>query len=345
MFASDTKLSSLKRLSFGICMIATNKADGMRDSGAGSTINGSHDMGMTLVTGASGFVGSHLLQEMERRGISARGVTRRAKPGLVAIPSYGVDMNWSGCLKAVDTVVHLAARVHIMRETASDPLSVFREANVMATVNLARQAAKAGIRRFIFVSSIKVNGEFTEPGRPFTADDPPNPQDPYGVSKAEAETALIALGRETGMEITIIRPPLVYGPGVRGNFRSLATWASYGLPSVFAAVKNKRSFVHVSNLCELLIKALDHPNAANRIFLVSDGRDYSTHELLEALTIKSGRQPYSVRLPLGLIQCIGKMSGRRQAVERLTQSLQIDIRETSQTLNWTPSDVSSLDFC
>lgn len=154
----------------------------------------------------------------------------------------------------------------------------------------------------------------------------------------------MALGRETGMEITIIRPPLVYGPGVRGNFRSLAKWASYGLPSIFTAVKNKRSFVHVSNLCDLLITVLDHPNAANRIFLVSDGRDYSTHELHEALTMKAGRQSYSVRFPMGLLRLVGRISGHHKTIERLTQSLQADIRKTSQTLDWAPSDVSSLEF-
>ncbi|KQW31343.1 hypothetical protein ASE36_03535 [Rhizobium sp. Root274] len=301
-------------------------------------------MGLTLVTGASGFVGSHLVEEMRRRGLPVRGITRGAKPDLLNIPSYGADMNWSDCLDTVDTVVHLAARVHVMQETASDPLSMFREANVTATINLARQAAEAGVRRFIFVSSIKVNGEFTAPGRPFTAAHPPNPQGPYGVSKAEAEAALMALGHETGMEITIIRPPLVYGPRVRGNFRSLAKWASYGLPSLFAAVNNKRSLVHVSNLCDLLIKVIDHPSAAYRIFLISDDRDYSTHELLETLAVKSGRRSYSVRVPPRLLKLIGRISGRPESVERLMQSLQVDIRETSQTLNWVPSDASRLDF-
>lgn len=294
-------------------------------------------MGMTLVTGASGFVGSHLMQEMKLRCLPVRGVTRGTVPGLVTVPSYGPEMDWSKCIEGVDTVVHLAARVHIMRETASDPLSLFREANVTATLNLARQAAKAGVRRFIFVSSIKVNGERTEPGKPFTADDPPNPQDPYGISKAEAEAALMNLGREMGMEITIVRPPLVYGPGVRGNFRSLMKWAASGMPSIFGAVKNKRSFVHVANLCDLLIKVLDHPSAANRIFLVSDGRDLSTHELFESLAIQVGRKPKSIAVAPAILHMIGSLTGRRAAVERLTQNLQIDIDPTSQHLGWHPS--------
>lgn len=301
-------------------------------------------MGMTLVTGASGFVGSHLVGEMRRRGLPVRGVTRGVVPGLVTIPAYGPDLDWSDFLEGVDTVVHLAARVHVMRETAPDPLAEFRVANVSAAVNLAHQAAKVGVRRFVFVSSIKVNGEHTELGKPFTADDPPNPQDPYGISKAEAEAALMGLGLETGMEITIVRPPLVYGPGVRGNFRSLARWAASGMPSLFPAVKNKRSLVHVANLCDLLITVLNHPNAANDLFLVSDGRDLSTDELFRALAIRAGRRPFGIHVPPVLLQVMGKLSGHPAAIERLTQSLQIDLARTSQTLGWVPIDISELDF-
>ncbi|WP_206110011.1 NAD-dependent epimerase/dehydratase family protein [Peteryoungia ipomoeae] len=292
---------------------------------------------MSLITGASGFIGSHLIEEMLRRGLPVRGVTRQAVPGLLTVPSYGAEVDWSACLEGIDTVVHLAARVHVMRETASDPLALFRASNVVATLNLAKQAAAAGVRRFVFVSSIKVNGERTEPGRAFTADDPPNPQDPYGISKAEAETALMELGRQTGMEITIIRPPLVYGPGVRGNFRSMMKWAASGMPSIFAAVKNKRSFVHVENLCDLLLVVLDHPMAANRAFLVSDGEDLSTHELLQKLTIDAGRNPRSVGFPPRLLHAIGALSQRQKAVARLTENLQVDISETCEVLQWRPS--------
>lgn len=301
-------------------------------------------MGMTLVTGASGFVGSHLVGEMRRRALPVRGVTRGVVPGLVTIPAYGPDQDWSDFLEGVDTVVHLAARVHVMRETAPDPLAEFRVANVSAAVNVARQAAEAGVRRFVFVSSIKVNGEQTELGKPFTADDPPNPQDPYGISKAEAEAALMGLGLETGMEITIVRPPLVYGPGVRGNFRNLARSAARGMPSLFPAVKNKRSLVHVANLCDLLITVLNHPNAANDLFLVSDGRDLSTDELFRALAIRAGRRPFAIPVPPVWLQVMGKISGHSAAVERLTQSLQIDLARTSQSLGWTPIDTSELDF-
>lgn len=293
-------------------------------------------MGMTLVTGASGFVGSHLVGEMKRRELALRGVTRRTVSGLMTIPSYGPEMEWSNWLRGIDNVVHLAARVHVMQDTATDPLSLFREANVRATVNLARQAAAAGVRRFVFVSSIKVNGERTEPGKPFAADDPPNPQDHYGISKAEAESLLMDLGRETGMEITIVRPPLVYGPGVRGNFRSLMKWGTSGMPSIFSSINNKRSFVHVINLCDLLITVLDHPNAANRIFLVSDGHDLSTHELLEDLTRAAGFKPRSISVPPAMLQMIGTLLRRQAAVARLTDSLQVDISLTQDLLGWHP---------
>lgn len=254
-------------------------------------------MGMTLVTGASGFVGSHLMAEMARRGLPVRGITRGAMPGLVTVSSYGPDMDWRECLQGIDTVVHLGARVHVMRETAANPLAVFREANVEATLNLARQADEAGVRRFVFVSSIKVNGERTEPGKPFTANSLPNPQDPYGLSKAEAEAALMTLGRRTGMEITIIRPPLVYGPRVRGNFRNLMKWAASGVPSIFSLVKNKRSFIYVVNLCDLLITVLDHPEAINRLFLASDSQDLSTHDLLMQMAQAAGRRPRNIPVP------------------------------------------------
>jgi UDP-glucose 4-epimerase len=223
-----------------------------------------------------------------------------------------------------------------MREDSTDPLFEFRRANVDATMHLASAAARAGVRRFVFVSTIKVNGEKTEPGRPFTADDIPQPQGSYALSKAEAEAALIKLGHETGMEVTIIRPPLVYGPGVRGNFLSLMKWAASGAPSIFSAVNNKRSFVHVSNLCDLLITALRHPKAANEVFLVSDGCDLSTDELLTKLSAASGRKQLRLPVPPALIRSIGTLTKRSESVARLMENLQVDISKTCDTLNWNP---------
>lgn len=293
-------------------------------------------MGLTLVTGASGFVGTHLFQEMRKRGLPVRGVSRQKRPGLATIPSYGSEVDWTAYLADVDVVVHLAARVHVMRETAKDSLAEFRAANVDATLNLARQAARAGIRRFIFISTIKVNGERTEPGKPFAADSPANPQDPYAISKAEAEAALRALGAESGMEVVIIRPPLVYGPGVKGNFASLIKWARSGLPDPFGKIGNRRSLVYVGNLCDLLIKVLDHPAAANNTFLVADAETLSTNELLAKLTAASGRTRRSFRCSPKSLRGLAAVAGQKQAANRLLSSLQVDCRTTCEALNWTP---------
>ncbi|MBD9388300.1 NAD-dependent epimerase/dehydratase family protein [Agrobacterium sp. AGB01] len=290
----------------------------------------------TLVTGASGFVGSHLVTEMARRNMPFRGLTRGSAPNLVTIPSYSSDMSWHPYLEDVETIVHLAARVHVMRETDVDPIKRFREANVLSTINLAKQAAEAGVQRFVFVSSIKVNGECTPAGKPFRATDPRSPLDPYGVSKAEAEEALIELGAKTGMGITIVRPPLVYGPGVKGNFQTLIKWARKGGPSIFSKVDNKRSFISVDNLCDFLITVLDHPNASNSVFLVSDGEDLSTHELLTRLTTELGRTHKSIPLPPFMLRGLGALVGRKDMIARLTENLEIDMSMTRKFLGWAP---------
>lgn len=293
-------------------------------------------MPTTMITGASGFVGSHLMAEMERRALPVIGISRQKAPGLLRVPSYGAEMDWSVLLPGVDAIVHLAARVHVMHETDADPLGQFRKANVEATLNLARQAASAGVRRFIFVSSIKVNGERTELGKPFTALDQPRPLDDYAISKAEAEAALFELSRETGLEVTIVRPPLVYGAGAGGNFRILKRWAESPIPSIFLAIENKRSFIHVANLCDLLIKLLLHRNAAGRVFLASDGHDFSTHELISHLKGATGRRAWGIPVPRVLLQGIGQATGQRKAVARLTESLQVDIDTTCNDLSWCP---------
>jgi nucleoside-diphosphate-sugar epimerase len=293
--------------------------------------------GATLITGASGFVGSNLMTVMQGRGLATRGVTSGASPGLTSIGSWTDQIDWRDKLEGIDTIVHLAARVHVMQEMSADPLAEFRKANVWASLNLAKQAADAGVRRFVFVSSIKVNGERTEPGRPFRADDIPSPQDPYAISKTEAEQALVALGRQTGLEIVIVRPPLIYGRGVKGNFASLITWAASGLPSVFAGFENRRSFVFLETLCDFLITVLDHPAAANETFLVSDGHDLSTHELYSTLARASGRRSIAIPVPPMLIRAAGRLAGRSAHVDRLLDNLQIDIRKTHETLGWRPA--------
>ncbi|MDH4414476.1 MAG: NAD-dependent epimerase/dehydratase family protein [Rhizobium sp.] len=291
-------------------------------------------MGVTLITGASGFIGSHLVADMRRRGLPIRPVSRREAPGITKIGSYTAETDWQPHLQDVDHIVHLAARVHVMRETDADPLTAFRRANVDATLNLARQAASAGVKRFIFMSTIKVNGEETKPGKPFTNSDPPNPQDPYAISKAEAETGLAEIGQQSGMEFTIIRPPLVYGPGVGGNFATLLRWAKLGLPSIFPRVENKRSLIYVGNLTDFAIKALNHPGAANRHFLVSDGTPLSTHQLVFKLLVACGNKPRSVPVPLTAFKWAGSIAGKEQMIERLLNSLEIDDRETRDTLSW-----------
>lgn len=291
---------------------------------------------MILVTGATGFVGQALCAQLRLRELPFRAASRRAAQGCVAVGTLDAHTDWTEALRGVDRVVHLAARVHVMDEQAADPLAEFRRANVDATERLARQAAAAGVRRFVFLSSIKVNGEGTQPGRPFTADDPPAPQDPYGISKLEAEQALQRVAAETGMQVCIIRPPLVYGPGVRANFRSMMRWVARGVPLPLGAVRNQRSLVALDNLVDLIITCLDHPGAANQVLLAGDGEDLSTPQLLRRVAQALDTRARLVAVPPGLLQFLAGLAGRRAVVDRLCGSLQLDIGKTRRLLQWTP---------
>jgi UDP-glucose 4-epimerase len=291
-------------------------------------------MTVTLVTGASGFVGSFLMEEMRRRNLPAKGVSRTAKKGLVHIPAYDDKVNWGPLLNGVDTVVHLAARVHVMNENAANPLTEFRKVNVDASLHLARAAVDAGVRRFVYLSTIKVNGEETQPGRPFKEEDCPAPQGPYAISKAEAESALLELGRNSGLEIVIIRPPMVYGPGVKGNMATLARWARFGLPSPFGAVCNKRSLIHVSNLCGAIIAACAHANAANQVFLVADSTSISTHEVLLDLGWRKAWHPLDAILSR---TASAVLRLKRSARMKLLGNLEVDIQKARTQLQWNPS--------
>lgn len=234
-------------------------------------------------------------------------------------------------------MIHAAARAHIMQEEALDPLAEYRRVNVEGTLNLARQAAAAGVRRFVFISSIKVNGEATAPGSPFTADDAPAPKDAYGLSKAEAEAQLKQVAQETGMEVTIIRPPLIYGPAVKGNFASLISWVRRGLPLPLGGVThNRRSLVGLDNLVDLILVCADHHKAANQIFLISDGKDLSTTELLKKIGKALGRPARLLWVPAGLIAFMASMVGKKVISQRLLGSLQVDIHKTCELLNWKP---------
>ncbi|MNJ19951.1 SDR family oxidoreductase [Pseudomonas alkylphenolica] len=293
-----------------------------------------------LVTGANGFVGEALVFRLlvDNKFIpiaAARGATRFH--GLCPVVPF--NLTHAKVLSALDdvqVVIHTAARVHVMNETAVDALAEFRKVNVEGTLKLARCAAASGVKRFIFISSIKVNGESTPPGKPFKADDHPNPLDPYGVSKYEAEEALKKLGHDTGMEVVIIRPPLVYGPGVKANFLSMLRWLNKGIPLPFGSIRNQRSLVAIGNLTSLVATCIDHPAAANQIFLASDGEDLSTTQLLRRLAKALDKPVRLLPIPEWLLKLAAAILGKQAFAQRICGSLQVDINKNRELLGWTP---------
>ena len=294
----------------------------------------------TLVTGASGFVGRALCAEVISRGFAVRGVTRTLcdlPKGVkdIVVASIDGSTDWQDALLGCDILVHLAARVHVMKEAAIEPLSEFRRVNVQGTLNLARQAAAAGVRRFVFISSVGVNGAETFQ-KPFTDQDQAAPHSLYAVSKYEAELGLQAMAAETGMEVVIIRPPLVYGPYAPGNFGSLMRWLRRGVPLPLGAIHNQRSLVALDNLVDLIVVCLTHPAAANQTFLVSDGEDVSTTELLRRMGQALGRPARLVPLPASILKLAAAMMGKPGVAQRLCGSLQVDIDKTRRLLDWTP---------
>jgi nucleoside-diphosphate-sugar epimerase len=297
-----------------------------------------HQLGKVLVTGANGFVGAAVCDALERRGmpfikaVRKRSDSRQFETGDIASPAA---VDWSPALAGCDTVIHLAARVHMMRESAADPMAAYRAANVDASMNLARQAAAQGVRRFIFVSSIKVNGERTE-GRPFSAGDAPAPQDAYGRSKLEAETALREWAGQAGVELVIVRPPLVYGPGVRANFLRLMQLVKSGMPLPLGAIHNRRSMVGLSNLADFLLLCARHPAAAGGTWLVSDNQDVGIAELVRMIGHAMGRPARLLPVPPGMLAAAAGLLGRRAAAGRLLDSLQVDVSPALSRLGWTP---------
>jgi UDP-glucose 4-epimerase len=298
---------------------------------------------MILVTRATGFVGRAVVQRLladdeSRQVVVAVRRDVQQWPERV-LPRVTGDLepttDWSVALGGISAVVHCAARVHVMADTAASPLEEFRRVNVQGTLNLARQAAAAGVRRFVFISSIKVNGEATQLGRPFTADDAPAPLDAYGVSKMEAEQGLREIARKTGMEVVIIRPPLVYGPGIKANFSALMRWLRRGVPLPLGAIHNQRSLVALGNLVDLIVTCLTHPAAANQTFLVSDGEDVSTTELLRRMGQALGRPARLVPVPASWLKLAAALVGKQDVAQRLCGSLQVDITKTRRLLGWT----------
>ncbi len=252
------------------------------------------------------------------------------------IDGLSADQDWGAAMADVSTVVHAAARVHVMEDNAADPLVEYRRTNVAGTLQMAEQAAAAGVSRFVFISSIKVNGEATERGRPFLASDSPAPLDPYGVSKMEAEEGLREIARRTGLEVVIIRPPLVYGPGVKANFQSMMRWLDRGIPLPFGDIHNARSLVALDNLVALIVVCISHPAAANETFLVSDDEDLSTTELLRRMGAALGRPARLIPLPAALLQFGARLAGKPAIAQRLCGSLQVDISKTKELLAWNP---------
>ena len=298
-------------------------------------------MAIVLVTGATGFVGKALIQGLLANGLySLVAVSRRQMVDLpievksVLVADIAQETDWSSTLKDVDAVVHTAARAHVIKDKATDPLAECRRVNTEGTLTLARQAAEAGVRRFIFISSIGVNGNRNT--RPFTEKDTPHPAEPYAVSKLEAEQGLCQLASETDMEVVIIRPPLLYGPNAPGNFGNLMRWVNKGIPLPLGTIHNRRSLVALDNLVDFILTCIDHPAAANQTFLVADGEDLSTTELLRRMATALGRPGLLLPIPQNILKACLKIIGKGDMARRLCGSLQVDISKARVLLGWNP---------
>ena len=295
-----------------------------------------------LLTGATGFLGSWLIEVLKKAkpefNISAavRSSVEISDVRVVEISNLGVSTDWRVALDNQHIVIHAAARAHIMKDRVAESLAEYRKVNVDGTLNLARQAAEAGVKRFIFISSIKVNGEQTVLEQRFTEDGVPAPKDAYGISKWEAEQGLQKLAAETGMEVVIIRPPLIYGPGVKGNFASMIRLVEKGLPLPLGSVRNKRSLVAVDNLVDLIITCIEHPAAANQVFLAGDGQDLSTTELLRGVAKAAGKSSRLISVPAVLLKLAATVLGKKDVADRLLGSLQVDISKAQTLLDWRP---------
>lgn len=293
--------------------------------------------GTALVTGANGFVGGALMERLLEEGVRVVGATRKPLAGRreIETPTLGAYADWRSAVAGVDVIVHTAARAHVLGDRKGGSLEVFREINVRGTLRLAEQAAAAGVRRFIFISSIGVNGNCSE--RPFTEEDAPAPIEPYAISKFEAEVGLRELAAKSGLDLVVIRPPLVYGPGAPGNFGRLVRAVRSGTPLPLGAVRhNRRTLVALDNLVDLIITCMHHPAAANQTILAGDGEDLSTTDLLRRLATALGVAPRLIPVPVSLLEAVAGLLGMRGMVQRLCGNLQVDISRARRLLGWTP---------
>lgn len=297
-----------------------------------------------LLTGATGFVGNALLMHLLATKmpvnivVAVRKKLKKIPQGVCVkkIEDLASHSDWSDTIFGSEVVIHLAARVHVLGDTHISPLQEYRRINVDGTLNLARQAAALGVKRFIFLSTVKVNGELSLTGKPFAADDSAAPLDDYGISKLEAECGLQEIAKSTGMEVVIIRPPLVYGAGAKGNFATMLKWLSLGIPLPLGAIHNQRSFVSLDNLVDLISICLYHPAAANQIFLVSDGEDISTTELLRRIGKAINMPARLIPIPSVWLLFFASVLRKKPMAQRLCGSLQVDIKKTRQLLDWSP---------
>jgi nucleoside-diphosphate-sugar epimerase len=298
-----------------------------------------HSLNRVLVTGATGFVGRSLCNVLVESGYSVRAAVRgrdaAAPAGTEPVPvgDIGIDTDWAPVVAGVDLVIHAAARAHVLHDAAANS-ELYRQTNTAGTTSLASAAATAGVRRFVFLSSIKVNGEETD-GRAYRADDEPHPSDPYGVSKWLAEQSLRDIAGRTRLEVVIVRPPLVYGPGVRANFLRLMRWVDKGVPLPLGSIDNRRSLVSIWNLCDLLANLLQNP-AACGTWMVSDPEDFSTPELIRRIGVAMKRRTRLLPVPVAVLSCLGSLTGRRDEVRRLCGSLVADVSQTRSVLGWSP---------
>ena len=289
-----------------------------------------------LITGAAGFLGKTLCSRLDVEDHNLRCAVRAQAQSENSIAvGIGPETVWDEALIDISTVIHLAARVHVMKDDVSDPSAEFRQVNIDGTLNLARQAAASGVQRFIFLSSVKVNGEETS-GHPFSEQNPPHPQDPYAVSKFEAELGLQKIARETDMDVVIIRPPLVYGPGVKGNFATMMRWINKGIPLPLGSIHNQRSLVGLDNLVDFIITCIDHPAVANQTFLVSDGEDLSTTDLFRRVGQAMGKPARLIPVPMSALKFCARLLGKQAMAQRLCGNLQVDISKARQLLGWSP---------